>query len=71
MRQVQQIIHHGQLVALVVAGQAAIRTCLSDHDFQLVQAKCLYALELADAGRPDAYTDTDADAYANAAFGDH
>ncbi len=71
MRQVQQVIHHGQLVALVFAGQAAIRTCLSDHDFQLVQAKCLYALELADAGRADAYADDDADAYATAALSAH
>jgi hypothetical protein len=67
MRQLQPITHRGRLVAVVVAGQAMIRSCLSAEDLIEVQAKCLYALELADAGRAAAYTDTDADAYARAA----
>lgn len=68
MRQIQPITHSGRLVAIVVAGQAVIRSCLSAEELIVVQAKCLYALELADAGLAEAYTDADADAYAREAI---
>jgi hypothetical protein len=66
----QQIHHNGRLAAIVVAGQAIIDDSLSPHALARVQAKCLYALELADRGEANAYTDEDADAYARAATGD-
>lgn len=66
----QQIHHNGRLAAIVVAGQAVIDDTLSPYAFARVQAKCLYALELADSGEAKAYTDEDADAYARAALGD-
>ena len=68
MRQLQPITHRGRLVAVVVAGQAVIRSCLSAEELTVVQAKCLYAMELADAGLAETYTDTDADAYAREAI---
>ncbi len=64
----QRINHNGRLAAIVLAGQAIIDDTLSDDDFKHVQAKCLYALELADDGRTDSYTDQDGDAYARAAL---
>jgi hypothetical protein len=65
----QQIHHGGRLAAVVVAGEAIIDDTLSDHAFASVQAKCLYALELTDRGETKAYTDEDAEAYAQAALG--
>jgi len=65
----QRIEHNGRLAAIVVAGRAIIDDTLSDEAFRQVQAKCLYALELAGQGRPDAYTDPDAEAFARAALG--
>lgn len=65
----QRIIHNGQLVAVVVAGQAIIEDTLSDERFRHVQAMCLYALDLAEEGQANSYTDADADAYAQTAPG--
>jgi hypothetical protein len=65
-----QKIHHGRrFAAVVVAGQAIIDDTLSPYAFAFVQAKCLYALELAERGEADYYTDEDAEAYARAALG--
>lgn len=68
MPNLQRINHNGRLAAIVLAGQAIIDDTLSDDAFRHVQAKCLYALELAEEGRPDSYTDQDGDAYARAAL---
>ena len=68
MANLQRISHRGRLAAVVVAGQAIIENTLSDEDFRHVQAMCLYALELAEQDRAEAYTDHDADQYARAAF---
>lgn len=64
MRQLQPVTYQGRIVAAVVAGQAVILTGISDEAIVQVQARCLYALELADAGRAEDYTDADAEAYA-------
>ena len=62
-------IHHlGRLAAVVVAGQAIIDDTLSPYALACVQAKCLYALELADRGEAESYTDEDAEAYAQVAL---
>lgn len=63
----QPIIHNGQLAAVVIAGQAIITDTLPAQDVRHVQAMCLYALELAEQGRPTSYADADADEYARAA----
>ncbi|MDQ6811651.1 MAG: hypothetical protein M3Z95_07110 [Actinomycetota bacterium] len=68
MRNLQPVIHNQTLVAVIVAGRAVIDDTLSDHLFRHAQAMCLYALELAEEGCPQAYTDADADAYARAAL---
>lgn len=60
----QPIQDNGRLVAVVVAGHAIINDTLSDEQFRRAQAMCLYALELADAGSADAYSDTEAEQYA-------
>lgn len=64
----QRINHNGRLAAIVLEGQAIIDDTLSDDAFWHVQAKCLYALELAEERRTDSYTDQDADAYAQSAL---
>lgn len=68
MRNLQPITHQGQLVAIVIAGQAIIDDTLTPPAHRHVQAMCLYALELAQQGRPHSYTDTDAEQYARAAL---
>jgi len=68
MRNVQPIIHQGQLAAVVVGGLAIIEDTLTDRTHQHVQAMCLYALEIADRQRPGPYHDAAADAYAQAAL---
>ena len=67
MPNLQRIFHNDKLAAVVVADEAIIDNLLPVEDFRHVQAMCLYALELAAQGRAEAYTDTDADAYAQAA----
>lgn len=64
----QKIHHGGRLAAVVVAGQAIIDDTLSPYALASVQAKCLYALELADRDDADSYRDEDAEAYAQAAL---
>lgn len=67
MRNLQPIIHQGQLAAIVVGGLAVIDDTLSDEAFRHVQAMCIYALQIADRERPGPYKDAVADAYARAA----
>ncbi len=68
MGQLTRITHEGQLVAVVVAGQAVIDDALPDESFGHVQAMCMYALDLEYAGQLDQYTDADAEGYARATF---
>lgn len=69
MSNLQRILHRGELVAVVICGQAIIPTRIPEADLLHIQAKCLYALELADEGRADDYTDADAETYARVALG--
>jgi hypothetical protein len=64
--EVQPIIHHGALVAIVIADQAIITAAVPASDLPVVKAKCLYALEIAAGERPGAYSDAGASAYAQA-----
>jgi hypothetical protein len=68
MEALTPIIHQGRVAAIVIAGQAVIRSSLSTADARFVQAMCLYALQLADEGRTHEYTDSDAEGYAQAAL---
>jgi hypothetical protein len=68
MQSLTPIIHQGRVAAIVVAGQAVIRSSLAESDARYVQAMCLYALQLADEGRTDQYTDADAEGYAREAL---
>jgi hypothetical protein len=68
MSKLQMIHHNERLAAVVVAGQAIIDDTLSPHALASVQAKCLYALELAEKGDADLYTDDAAEAYARTAL---
>lgn len=70
MPNLQRIHHNGRLAAVVVAGEAIVDDTLSDYALASVQAKCLYALELAEKGGAESYTDEDAEAYARAALSD-
>ena len=51
MSEIQPIIHHGRVAALVVAGQAIIRDALPSREHATVKAMCLYALEVAEGRR--------------------
>ena len=68
MPRLQRINHNGQLAAVVVAGQAILDDTLADPDRRHVQAKCLYALEIAERQRPGPYTDAAAEQYAQQAL---
>ena len=67
MSEIQPIIHHGRVAALVVAGQAIIPDALPSREQATVKAMCLYALEVADGRVPGPYSDARALAYARAA----
>ena len=59
------IIHlHGRPAALVAGDQAIIPDRLDGADRARVQAKALYAIEIAEGKRRGPYTDTDAEDYA-------
>ena len=59
------IIHlHGHPAALVAGNQAIIPDRLDGADRARVQAKALYAIEIAEGKRRGPYTDTDAEDYA-------
>ena len=64
--EVQPIIHHGAMVAIVIADQAVIPAAVPASDLPVVKAKCLYALGIAAGERPGRYTDAGATAYARA-----
>ena len=64
--EVQPIIHHRALVAIVIADQAIIPAAVPASDLPVVKAKCLYALEIAAGERPGPYSDASASAYAQA-----
>ncbi len=67
MSRLQQITHNGELVAIVLAGQAIIDDTLPASERSKVQAMCLYALEIQAGELPGPYTDDKAHAYARAA----
>jgi hypothetical protein len=69
MLTIQPIHHDGEVVAFVVGGRALISADLADGAFEVVRAKCLYALEIATGDRPGPYTDRAATAYARSAMG--
>jgi len=71
MSNVQPIIHHGRVAAIVVAGQAIIPDVLPDRERATVKAICLYALEVADGRLPGPYSHARALAYAHAAAAKH
>jgi hypothetical protein len=68
MPAIQRIHHDGDVVAWVAGGRAVITTGLPGDAFDLVRAKCLYALEIAAGERPGPYTDAAASAYARSAM---
>ncbi|HEX5618027.1 MAG TPA: hypothetical protein VFX51_06380 [Solirubrobacteraceae bacterium] len=65
----QQIHHDGDVVAWVCNGRAVITGGLVGDAFDLVRAKCLYALEVQAGGQPGPYTDRAATAYTRSAVG--
>jgi hypothetical protein len=67
MSEIQPIMCHGRVTAVVVAGQAIIPDAIPEREQLTVKAMCLYALEIAEGLRPGPYTDTAALAYAHAA----
>jgi hypothetical protein len=67
MTDIQPIVHYGELAAIVVGGQAIIPDEVPKTERVAVQAKCLYALEMASGQLPGPYTDAGAAAYARAA----
>jgi hypothetical protein len=64
---IQPIHHDGDVVAFVVDGRAVITRGLANDAFDVVRAKCLYALEIATGERPGPYTDGAASTYARSA----
>jgi len=69
MAAIQRIDHDGKPVAFVVSGRAVITADLADDAFNVVRAKCLYALEVQAGEQPGPYSDPAATAYARSAFG--
>jgi hypothetical protein len=67
MSEIQPIICHGRLAALVIAGQAIISDALPTEQHAIVKAMCLYAIEIAVGRLPGPYSDTHALAYAHRA----
>jgi hypothetical protein len=64
MATIQRIHHDGDVVAFVAGGRAAITDRLADDAFDLVRAKCLYALEIQAGERSGPYSDRAAALYA-------
>ena len=58
--EVEPIIHHGALVAVVIADQAIITDGVPASELPAVKAKCLYAMEIAAGERQGPYTDAGA-----------
>jgi hypothetical protein len=66
MRQIQPIEHRGRVVAFVAGDRAIVSDELGTDAHRLVQAKCLYALEIQASERAGPYTDAAATRYAEA-----
>ncbi len=63
---VQMICRQGQPVAVTVgADEATLSADVASRDRALVQAMCVYALEIAAGKRPGPYRDDNAERYAN------
>ena len=69
MAAIQRIHHDGDVVAFVVGGRAVITGGLADDAFDVVRAKCLYALEVQAGEQRGPYSDRAATAYARLAVG--
>jgi hypothetical protein len=69
MAAIQRIDHDGKVVAFVVGGRAVITADLADDAFDVVRAKCLYALEVQAGEQRGPYSDRAATAYARSALG--
>jgi len=67
MSQLQRITHNGELVAVAIADHAIIDDTIPAAEKPLIQAKCLYALEIQAGELPGPYSDEKADIYAQAA----
>jgi hypothetical protein len=65
---IQRIHHDGEVVAFVVNGRAVITGGLADDAFDVVRAKCLYALEVQAGEQPGPYGDRAAMTYARSAM---
>ena len=67
MAEFQQITYNGEVVAVVVGGEAIIPTGLPAEGRQTVEAMCLYALEVAAGKHAGSYSDDRALEYAQPA----
>jgi hypothetical protein len=64
MVSIQPIEHNGRIVALAFRGRALISEQLAPEELALVQAKCLYALEIEAGALRGAYTEPAATQFA-------
>ena len=64
MASIQPIEHDGRVVALAFRGRALIGQQLAPEALALVQAKCLYALEIEAGTLPGPYTEPAATQFA-------
>ncbi len=69
MAAIQRIHHDGEVVAVVVGGRAVTTRGLAHDAFEVVRAKCLYALEVQAGEQRGPYSDPAATAYARSAVG--
>lgn len=69
MAAVQRIDYDGKVVAFVAGGCAVITADLADDAFDVVRAKCLYALKVEAGEQTSPYSDLAATAYARSAVG--
>jgi hypothetical protein len=67
MSEFQQITYNGEVVAVVIGGEAIIPTALPAEDRQTVEAMCLYALEVTAGKHAGSYSDERALEYAERA----
>jgi hypothetical protein len=68
MGELQRIVYRDQLAAVVLADVAIIDDTLADSQHRLVQAMCLYALEVRAGQRSGPYSDQAAELYAREAL---